>query len=1007
MPTPKNNSPVHVLTYGQDCLSELAAHIIRTHKDSLPNLTDVVILLSLPLASTHLRKHLLNHAHKAGYPALLGPEILTLTQWVSQQPHGERPVLTEHQRELMLVEALTEYPDLYGQGSPWTLADSLLNLFDELTEHHIHLPEEFEDFLQQLGDAYKSAPSENNNQLNKIIHIKSDGLTGEARLVHTLWQAWQQQMRDENVTDRNTSYLHELKHSQEHINPDHTYYMAGFSQFSPAESSWLKFLISQKNISLWLQGSNLSADTIDYHPDNAIQQLLTSIDQPANFPEAVDEYGLCLNRIFDATNNSLQDRAHHFAKEHPSSPMISRLSIFEAKSSEQEALAIDIQTRLWWLEGKQKIGIVTENRRLARRVRALLERAGIELQDAAGWALSTTSAAAVLERWLEAIEEDFSYQPLLDLLKSPFFQPKDLISKENMELDRENLLSTIYRFEQSVILKENIGNNLERYRKHTRYRQDRLTAELAEEYNDIYTLLDIIADAAKPLLPFLNGATTKDNHFTPKEIFNGLNKSLIKLGMVESFSADDAGRDVLDELLKLQESTSNSSLKMNWSEFRNWLGRTLECFNFQPNTSSNPVQLMSLSQSSLHQFDGLIIAGAERAHLPGKLNQSPFFNDGVRQALGLASRTEQLTQRFYQFRCMLESASNIVITRCTELNNEDIEPSPWLERIQSFHTIAYNNNLINKTLTEIVGKPETIITNSSAPLPKKLAANPTVQINTSLIPKTFSASGYQQLMNCPYQVFAARCLGLEPPETIREMLEKSDYGERVHLCLHAFHSGQKSLPGPYTQPINNENRDDAIQFLTTIAEAVFANDLEDNFLHRGWLKRWQQLITPYIDWQIKRQEQWRVETTETTVEAKLAGTDTMLRGRLDRVDVSTDSSISEISIIDYKTGNVAKEEDVLEGESIQLPFYALLAEQALQQTTSRVEYVSLDKDRVQTKTPLENDTLSDLSKQVGSRLAQLITELQSGAPITAWGDDATCKWCQMSGVCRKESWLDS
>jgi ATP-dependent helicase/nuclease subunit B len=104
---------------------------------------------------------------------------------------------------------------------------------------------------------------------------------------------------------------------------------------------------------------------------------------------------------------------------------------------------------------------------------------------------------------------------------------------------------------------------------------------------------------------------------------------------------------------------------------------------------------------------------------------------------------------------------------------------------------------------------------------------------------------------------------------------------------------------------------------------------------------------------------------------------------------------------------VAGEEDVLQGESIQLPFYALLAEQALQQSASRVEYVSLDKNKVQTKTLLEKDTLNDLSQRVGGRLAELISDIQSGSEMTAWGDDNTCKYCQMAGVCRRETWIDS
>ena len=53
----------------------------------------------------------------------------------------------------------------------------------------------------------------------------------------------------------------------------------------------------------------------------------------------------------------------------------------------------------------------------------LLDRAGITLQDSGGWALSTTSAAAALECWLQTVEEDFAHQPLLAVLKSPFIFP--------------------------------------------------------------------------------------------------------------------------------------------------------------------------------------------------------------------------------------------------------------------------------------------------------------------------------------------------------------------------------------------------------------------------------------------------------------------------------------------------------------------------------------------------------------------------------------------------------
>ncbi|WP_455216847.1 PD-(D/E)XK nuclease family protein, partial [Kaarinaea lacus] len=948
------NVPVNLLSYDQDILAELARHIIAVHGDSLPDLTGLTILLPTHQSNTQLRKLLLEEAGMFGYSALLGPEIDTLQNWISQTTSGKQNVLSEHQRELMLVEALVKHPDLHGEASPWSLADSLLELFDELSERDIRIPQSFDEFLKQVDKAYQ-----NNNE---VTSVNSEELMGEARLVHTLWLAWQQQMKESGIIDRHTSYLLKLRYNEYQDFPERFFYLAGFSQFSLAESNWLKNFIRKNNASLWLQCAEPPGDE-SYHPDVPVKRILSSMNMDPDYPVTDDEFTRCLNSIFNTTDVAIQARARQFAKACPESPVLPRLFLFEAMSSEHEAMAIDLQTRQWCIAGKKKIGIVTENRRLARRVRALLERANIQLQDAAGWALSTTSAAAILERWLETVEEDFAYQPLLDLLKSPFFFPANKWPGDN----KEDLLTTVYRFEQGVVLHENVTRGLARYRTHAQYRQNRLPEELASGYNNIYTLLDIVEEAAKPLTPFIG-----HQYFNPYEILEALKRSLEILELDKNLANDDAGQLILEELQNMQAATSGRSLRVNWSEFRNWLGRTLEQFNFKPNRQTGQVQLMSMAQCPLDKFDALIIAGAEKEYLPGSTNTSPFFNDGVRQALGLSSHVEQLTHRFYLFRRLLESANEVLITRRVENEDELVVCSPWVENIKSFHVLAYGNDLVNRNLSAIVGNSETIITDRSAPLPEPIAANPSVSVNDHMLPGTISASAYQQLVDCPYQFFAARCLKLKPEESIKEMLEKSDYGERVHSCLQAFHSGTRNLPGPFNMPLTEKYRDEAIDFLNTIAKKVFAKDLEDNFLHRAWLKQWQELIPAYIDWQIGQQENWKVEKTEVDIETSLEGLSRTLRGRIDRIDTSQDGDNANMDILDYKTGRIARIDDVNAGESIQLPFYALLARQHLGKKATRAEFVSIDNGKVQAKSTLEGDDLNVLTDQVGQRLVELI-----------------------------------
>ena len=265
----------------------------------------------------------------------------------------------------------------------------------------------------------------------------------------------------------------------------------------------------------------------------------------------------------------------------------------------------------------------------------------------------------------------------------------------------------------------------------------------------------------------------------------------------------------------------------------------------------------------------------------------------------------------------------------------------------------------------------------------------------ALLPERLSAGRQQHLIDCPYRFFASSCLRLEPPEEIVEALQKSDYGERVHLCLQAFHGGAAGLPGPFGHALTENHRGAAIALLEEIAQRVFAKDLEDNFLHRGWLKRWLALIPAYVDWQIARARDWAVTQTELGLERELVPGLT-LSGRIDRLDRAGEAA----ALIDYKTGASATQEEVESGEAVQLTSYALLID-----NVRRVEYLQLGaRQQVKSGATLEGQALDTLRQAVGERLVTLHRALREGAALPAWGDRRTCRYCEMSGVCRRAAW---
>lgn len=943
-----------------DALAVLAERLLADHAARLPLLDGIVVLLPDPAAAPRLRRLLLEGAAAAGHTALLGPRILSLAEWLGSIA-PDRPVISDHGRELMLVEALREHRHLFGHGNLWSLADSLLDLFDELTLNRVGLPATLEEFRQRLIAGY----GPDSRALG--------ALTLEANVVHTLWQAWHAQMEARDVIDGPSATLLRLAASLDHA--DQPLYLAGFSRSNRAELEWLRLLLERGHARLFLQDDAPLWEELHAANGNMKPSHYTEIRPTDDAP-----YAALLDQTLYPQPTPLAERARAFATRHPRSPAAGRLTIYAADGAEQEARSVELQVRHWLLQGCRSVAIITENRRLARRVRALLERAGVALQDAAGWALSTTSAAATLERWLQCVEEDFPYLAMLDLLKSPFIFAG---------AERAAHLNDVYRLEQGVVLQGNIGRGLERYRRQLHERRRLLPDEMAPEFERIAALLDRLDHAATPLR-LLSAYPQR-----PDRLLSALHETLHRLGLAASFAQDTAGARLLQELEAMTAAVEDDTPPLAWTEFRAWLGRTLERYNFRPAVNGGQVQLMGLEQSRLCRFDAIVIAGAEREYLPGAASPSPFFNEAVRRELGLPTAEERRLDRLHQFRRLLAAAPRLLITLRRQQDGEDILPSPWVEALRAFHRLAWNDELADPMLVAWLHDPASeVFRCDTTDLPAPAAmARPVLP--AAMLPQSLSASGYQQLIDCPYQFFAARGLGLAAPESIREALEKADYGERVHCSLQAFHHGIRGLPGPFGRVITAANRDEAEALLRSIAEQVFADDVAGNLLHRGWLLRWQAIIPVYIDWELEREQQgWRVEQAELTLRREEWLPGLTLKGRIDRLDRGPDGP----GIIDYKTGSVPKAEDVAQGEAVQLPFYAMLADAAVAQ----VEYVTLDQKGVAAKATLIGDELAALRDANAARLHTLYEELAAGRPLPAWGDSRTCQWCDMAGVCRRD-----
>ena len=956
---------IQLVHYSNDLLKIVSKTIAKQTEQLLPDLRRVTVFLPNQLSQSLLREAILREIEKQGHTAIFPPTLTTLRKWARNQHQTNKPILSQYARELILVDAIKQQPDLFSNANPWGVANELLSLFDAMLLNDIK-PFTFNNYYQ----------SEDKDISHALLH--------ESDLIKVLWEAWQQQITNENYLDPTQAYadaLNNINFSDKDI-----FFCVGLDQLSKLECNFLNRIDKQSTLFFYAYASNkdYSART-----DFWLKKYLSPDTQLSfHHDKEYNLYSTLLDEIYTDNKKNIKQRAEDFANNHPD-PINNHLNIYKSHSFEQHTKAIDVQIRIWINENKQNIGIVTTDRKLVRRLRAILEHANIAVNDSAGWALATTSAAVVVEWWLQLIEERYPAKQLLALANSPFFPVDDSDMHEQ----------AINFFEKEIILTFNIHNGIHHFR--SAIEKIQLENNTVDEsiFEYLINLLDKFETSAQLLAKLYNHKKYPLHRFI-HELIN----SLKPIGLYTTLTKDDAGKQIID---LFEDQVAHFKLVDNnlaWSESRRFLSRIFDQQNYKPLATKTKVTFCSLEQSRLQRFDALIIASVDKNNFPGNRNNYVFFNEQVRAELKIPTWRDDHTRHLHQFRCLLDAAEQILITVQTEKNGDKTAPSPWLEAIETFYHIAYKNDLINSILESLVEQESTCIkATSEIPLPTT-CSQPCPVLIPELKPSSISISQYQSLVNCPYQYFALSCLKLSQAKELKEELRKADFGSLVHQSIHAFFSSQPNLPGPFLEKITTHNRKDAEDMLFSVSKQVFSRTsaiaTDDDFNNELWLQRWLNLIPKFISWEIKRQENYTPQQHEKSKKLNIDES-SQVHGRLDRVD----KSAKGFAIIDYKTGLTPSKKSIITGEEVQLPMYALLNESNTEKTTTQVEFVSIgESNTVKSLATIKSDELNDLKSEHLHRLQEFFKSLHQDTPFTALATDDTCERCDAFGVCRQSFW---
>ncbi|HTD05414.1 PD-(D/E)XK nuclease family protein [Undibacterium sp.] len=653
---------------------------------------------------------------------------------------------------------------------------------------------------------------------------------------------------------------------------------------------------------------------------------------------------------------TVPDRPQQFALEVADT---SHIRLCETASLEEEAQQ-GAQTIIHWLQaGKQHIAVIAQDRVVARRIRALLERAQVFVADETGWKLSTTRAAAAIAAWFEVIATRADTIALLDLLKSPYISAGKRDStpgQEAHEADDSDKADQVMHVELALRKANVLGG------------WDAILASLGNLPAERQWIASLSRQAAA---------------FTARrslpEWSAGTLQALDALNMLAAMQADNAGAQIVKLLQSLSSDCQHMEAPFSFAEWRAFINLQLESAPFIVARPDQRVMMLPLNGARLRSFDAVLLVGADATHLPSQPQEVLFFTNTVRRECGLVTREARQRQQLRDFAELLLSNAEVVLSWQGHLDGEHNPVSPWLAQL-------------NLTLQRSGQAP---LARHAAVIPQQaLRAIVPVQPRPrapQLTPATLSASGYGSLVACPYQFFAGRMLGLAAIDTLSDMPEKKDYGDWLHAILKKYHDALLERQGEV---------DDGVQLLRDISKEQFDRILQHSPAALGYSVRWEKVIPAYVAWATEREQGgWHFELGEAWRERTLEWQDgaVTLRGRIDRLDKN---GLGEYAVLDYKTKTqTALSKRLKDGEDHQLPFYGLLADVPV--TTA--SYVALEMDRGKTGA-VEARDFTEWTEALETAVITHMQAIKQGAPLPAQGTESVCQYCDMRGLCRKGAW---
>lgn len=604
------------------------------------------------------------------------------------------------------------------------------------------------------------------------------------------------------------------------------------------------------------------------------------------------------------------------------------MTLVEADGLRAEAEAISL-IALKAVEDEKRVTIVTQDTVTARRVKAILEKWGVQPIDSIGALLQSTPPFRFLRLIADIAARGLEGESLLALAKNPLFcsgkasRPKARRWIESLEIRRIRKLQP-----------ENPLESLAQWSLECQGEDPEMGAWAL-------WLHETLSEAQG----------SSGNAKTASEHAKALKSTAEKLSAGPGQRAKGriwSGREGAHALRAINDLISEGDVDMEldaW-EFRNLLasvrGKIGE--NALSKGQRHDVTITGTFHPVSEKTGRAILCGLNEGSWPKRPGLDPWMSRQMRKDAGLPLPEREIGLSALDFQTAV-NAPEVFLTRSTRDAESPLVPSRWLNRLT--HLLAGLGEGGEAALGDMrargrkwtslarrVQKPKEAVSPEKrpSPVPPPGAA-----------PNTLSITQIKTLITNPYEIYARKVLGLRPMNPARRKPGPLEKGNAIHEIFEAFLR-------------------DTMGGMPEDAESALAECMEQTLDERvPWPAArilWRAGILRLAPWFVQAEKARREEGSplglESEAEMGLGDTGFTLTGRADRIDRLNDGTLA---IYDYKTGKAPTKGDIHDSDR-QMPIEAAIAQKGgfrgvAAAKVSTLSYIELRQDGREVIVPMD------------------------------------------------------